>query len=194
MVNESALQFFEKQQYGKATVLLEKQVREKTYTLDTFQLLAKCYAQMGHYMKAIEKVKQGLSLIGETPVLWESLEYYKKPLKLMEEALKEISKGGHTSSNINFLKKNIKQLITYGHYAEAVTWLSQATEVRKHKTTTILWIGMYLKDIFLLLEKGYDRYFDELLLDEMLFYYLKSGKMYERGFKEIQAYRKEMEV
>ncbi|MEH0156114.1 tetratricopeptide repeat protein [Limibacter armeniacum] len=192
---DSALQHFKAKRYNQSIALLRQSIKDDNAEVETYQLLAKCHFAKGNLNAAVKTVRKGLQKLGETPALWESLLSYNRRVKQLEDAFREISKGLHTSANINFLRNNIRQLIEHQCFEESIVQLRRATEVRKHKTTTILWIGQYLKEVYFSpYAEDYREHFDELLLDEILFYYLKSCKMFEKGFGEVQKARQKLDM
>ncbi len=114
-------------------------------------------------------------------------------MQQLEKALEEIKEGKHSTSSINFAKDHIGLLVESQQFDDALKHLHELAEARKLKTTNILWIGGYLKDLYFhdngthLKEK-----FDKLLLDEMLFYYLKSCKLYEKGYQDVREALKKL--
>lgn len=114
--------------------------------------------------------------------------------KKLEQALFEITDGQHSTENINYVKSHIKQLIKQKDFKEAYQLLHQLLEARQTNTTTILWIGSYLKDIFF--EEDAQKVakdFDKMALEEMLFYYLKACKLFDVGYQKVKDAVKELE-
>ena len=105
----------------------------------------------------------------------------------LEQALFEITDGQHSTEAIGYIKSFIKQLIKQGDFHVAYNTLHQLVEARQAKTTTILWIGSYLKDIFFN-ENATDisSTFDKAALEEMLFYYLKACKLFDPGYQKVK--------
>lgn len=114
--------------------------------------------------------------------------------KKLEQALFEITDGQHSSESISYIKSFIKQLISDGDFKQAYQILHQLVEARQAKTTTILWIGSYLKDIFFN-ENAVDvsGNFDKVAMEEMLFYYLKACKLFDPEYQKIKDAVKELE-
>ncbi len=114
--------------------------------------------------------------------------------KKLEQALFEITDGQHSTDCISYVKSYTKQLIKNQEFAEAYNVLHKLLEARQANTTTILWIGSYLKDIFFN-EKATEtaKKFDKMALEEMLFYYLKACKLFDPGYKKVKDAVKELE-
>ncbi len=110
----------------------------------------------------------------------------------ISEAVNEIVDGQHSTPTILSVRQYVTDLITAARYEQALGILHQLAEARKAKTTNILWIGSSLKDIYFEEEaEQYRSQFDKLLLDEILFYYLKACKLYEKGYSVIREALKE---
>ena len=117
-------------------------------------------------------------------------EYHSQQRKL-ENAIEQISDGQHTTPDVNFMRSNTKQLMEFGNYEKAIDQLSELSMARKQKTTNILWIGNYLKDIYFTPEaEPLHHKFDDLLFEEMLFYFLKACKLFEPEYKMVQDAKK----
>jgi len=105
----------------------------------------------------------------------------------IESALEEIKVGKYSTENINFLKSSIENLMEAKSYETALDLLKQLAIARQVKTTNILWIGAYLKDLYFNEEaKVLKPKFDQLMMEEMLFYYLKSCKLFDPGYNQIK--------
>ncbi len=105
----------------------------------------------------------------------------------LAQAVEEITEGRHSTPAILAIKQYTGDLITTAQYEAAIRILQQLADARKAKTTNILWIGSALKDIYFAEDATHTKpSFDRLLLDEMLFYYLKACKLYEKGYSIIR--------
>ncbi|UZR94769.1 hypothetical protein [Chondrinema litorale] len=114
--------------------------------------------------------------------------------KKLDKALFDIADGEHNTDTINYTKSFIRQLIKNNQFSKAYEILHQLVEVRQANTTTILWIGSYLKDIFFDEDAiKVSQRFDKTALEEMLFYYLKACKLFDPGYQKIKETVKELE-
>jgi len=111
-----------------------------------------------------------------------------------QNALAEIKEGKHNTDNINHLKASTHQLVMEEKYDAALEVLADLAKARQVKTTNILWIGSYLKDIYFQeTAKSLKDKFDKVLLEEMLFYYLKSCKLFDPCYEKIREHIKKFQ-
>lgn len=107
--------------------------------------------------------------------------------QVISSAVEEVVNGQHSTNNIVSVKQYTSDLILSGQFKTALNILHKLAVARKAKTTNILWIGNYLKDIYFHDDASeLKSSFDKLLLDEILFYYLKACKLYEKGYSVIR--------
>ncbi len=180
-------------QYSEAIRRLEEGVPSAERNTDYFLLYARAVHAQGLVSQAVRVLDEGLSILQEeSPLMHKRNEYHSQHRKL-ENAINQISAGQHTTPDVNFMKANTKQLIEAECFEEAIRQLSELSEARKQKTTNILWIGNYLKDVYFHPNaKAYQSRFDDLLFEEMLFYYLKACKLFEPEYKIIQEAKKKL--
>jgi len=107
--------------------------------------------------------------------------------QVVSSAVAEIMDGQHSTNHINSVKQYIHDLILSAQYELALNILYKLAEARKAKTTNILWIGGFLKEIYFNEDaSSLKTSFNKLLLDEIVFYYLKSCKLYEKGYNIVR--------
>jgi hypothetical protein len=108
-------------------------------------------------------------------------------LGTIQQAIQEITSGQHATDAISFLKANIRGLLDNHRFDTALALLHQTSIARQAKTTNILWIGSYLKDLYFNdRAENLKQKFDKLLMEEMLFYFLKSCKLYDPAYAVIK--------
>lgn len=178
-------------QFDEAIQLLAGEVDAAERSADYYLLLSRAIHAKGLLAKAVSALDEGIAAgLEESPLIHKRNEYHSQQRKV-ENAIEQIANGQHTTPDVNFIKSNTKQLIEFGSYEEAIDQLSELSVARKQKTTNILWIGNYLKDIYFIPEaQPLQPKFDDLLFEEMLFYYLKACKLFEPEYKVIQEAKK----
>ncbi|MFT6960898.1 MAG: tetratricopeptide (TPR) repeat protein [Flammeovirgaceae bacterium] len=158
-----------------------------------YMLLSKIYHAQGRLDDSYGLVEEGVGEFPEEIQLLQRKNEYFSHTKRLEKAVQQIADGKHTTDEINFAKSNITQLVDHKCFEVAIERLRLLANARKSKTTNILWIGNCLKDLYFHpeAEECKDQ-FDDLLFEEMLFYYLKSCKLFEPEYKLIQQAKKEL--
>lgn len=189
-----AQKYFSQAEYPQAEALLQQALTVQPPTADLYALLSKCLLAMGDYRKAQQLVEQATMALGEDIHLEEVRYFCQIRINKEHTSLQEIREGKYNTPAINALRQSVQDMIANGRYEAALQLLRCITEARKVKTTTIIWIGQLLKELYFAHpEAAYLRYsFDELLLDEVLFYYLKTCKMHEKEFREVQSHRQQV--
>ncbi|MGB0524046.1 MAG: tetratricopeptide repeat protein [Flammeovirgaceae bacterium] len=156
-----------------------------------FLLLGKAYHAKGELERAVSILEQGVGQHTSISELVQRRNEYQSHVNKVEKAIELITNGQHTTPEINFAKSNTGQLIENNCFETALKQLSDLARARKAKTTNILWIGNYLKDLYFHPNAEHLKgEFDDLLFEEMLFYYLKACKLFEPEYKVIQAAKK----
>ena len=111
----------------------------------------------------------------------------------IETSVEQVCNGKHSTKELAFIDKNTLQLILNKSFPAAIAQLKRLAEARKLKTVNILWIGEYLKNIYFIEEaKNHRNLFTKEVLSEILFYYLKSCKLFEPEYKIIQEAMKKI--
>ncbi|MDW7692161.1 hypothetical protein R9C00_14530 [Flammeovirgaceae bacterium SG7u.111] len=109
----------------------------------------------------------------------------------IETAIEEIRSGKHTTDNINYAKHVAEELMITLQFNQALELLGNLAEARQVKTTNILWIGSFLKDLYFNEKAKYLREtYTKSLLEEMLYYYLKSCKLFDPGYDIVKQHIK----
>jgi hypothetical protein len=178
-------------QHDEAFRMLEQGVPSAERGADYQLQWAKVIHAQGLLAKAVSFLEGAiLAFVGEAQLQQKRNEYYSQ-MKKLDNALLQIAEGQHTTPDVNFIKTNTRQLIDAACLLEAVQQLRALAVARKQKTTNILWIGHYLKDVFFHPQaEPVKPLFDDLLFEEMLFYYLKACKLFEPEYKLIQEAKK----
>lgn len=180
-------------QFQLAKSALEVAVLHQECTAEAFLLTAKLEATQGRLGPAGDQVQLGLARFEKEPNL---LAYQKTVAfhqKQIENAFAEIIAGKHTSADIEFVRENTHALMDSGEFDQALAQLRRLAEARKAKTTNILWIGHYLKDVYFHPQAAHLRsQFDKLLIDETLFYYLKACKLQDPGYQQLRQALKDL--
>jgi len=178
-------------QYNEAIQALETSVVPDERNPEYYLLLSKAIHAKGLLAQSVEILDEGMSKnFEDSPLIHKRNEYHSQQRKL-ENAVEQVGNGQHTSPDVNFIKSNTKQLIEAGCYEKAIDQLSELSIARKQKTTNILWIGNYLKDVYFLPDAEiWHHKYDDLLFEEMLFYFLKACKLFEPEYKIIQEAKK----
>lgn len=179
--------------YDEAISKLRQRVPASERSTDYFLLLARAIHAKGLIKESVSILDEGLATLeSESPLMHKRNEYHSQQRKL-ENALDQIASGQHTTPDVNFMKSNTRQLIESESFEAAIRQLNELSVARKQKTTNILWIGNYLKDIYFHPNaKAFQDRFDDLLFEEMLFYYLKACKLFEPEYKIIQDAKKQL--
>ncbi len=179
------------QQYNEAIALLNSEIATEDRNTDYYLLLSRAMHTQGLLEQAVAILNEGIDADkADSPLIHKRNEYQSQYRKL-ENAIEQIGNGQHTTPDVNFIKANTKQLMESGNYAQAIDQLSALSMARKQKTTNILWIGNYLKDIYFTPEAvALHPKFDDLLFEEMLFYFLKACKLFEPEYKIVQEAKK----
>lgn len=176
--------------YKEALALLEG-VGEDGHSIDYYLLLSKAVHGRGMLAEAVEVLDKAMRKFGSEAQLQQKRNEYYSQHKKIENGLEQIGDGQHSTPDVNFVKANTKQLIEQECFEAAVAQLSALSAARKLKTTNILWIGNYLKDLYFAPGAEHIRsQYDDLLFEEMLFYYLKACKLFEPEYKIIQEAKK----
>lgn len=178
---------------GKFDEAVEKlqEIDQSTAGHQYFLLLGKAYHAKGELKMAVSILQQGIDSHSSVSELVQRKNEYGSHVAKVERAIELITNGQHTTPEINFAKSNTGQLIENKCFDTALSQLSSLAMARKAKTTNILWIGNYLKDLYF--HPNAERIqeeFDDLLFEEMLFYYLKACKLFEPEYKVIQEAKK----
>lgn len=156
-----------------------------------FLLLGKAHHAKGELELAVSVLEQGVGLHANISELVQRRNEYNSHVHKVHKAIELITNGQHTTPEINFAKANTGQLIDNKCFDTALKQLSDLARARKAKTTNILWIGNFLKDLYFHPNAEHLRgQFDDLLFEEMLFYYLKACKLFEPEYKIIQDAKK----
>jgi tetratricopeptide (TPR) repeat protein len=187
----SVQSLFNQKQYQEVVALLEQY---NSLSSDQLLLFASAYAEQGETHKALDICELGHKQFPGNDEINRLKQLLDRQSHLIEQGLAEVTSGHHSSDNISFLKQHTKQLIEHGRFESGLKQLHQLAEARQAKTTNILWIGNYLKDIYFepnaasLLPL-----FDRLLLEEMLFFYLKSCKLFDPGYQKVKEAIKKLD-
>ncbi|GAB4333115.1 MAG: hypothetical protein OHK0038_09120 [Flammeovirgaceae bacterium] len=186
MLDEAA-KYYEQRQYDKAIELAKGTLEEGNTPLEVGLLLCRSYLAQGDFKNALETAKNLIKQGHQDKTLQAIVSSYESHLSHLERGMQQIREGQHSSDDINALKESSWKLIENKAFYAALSQLRLLAEARKAKTTNILWIGQYLKEIFFADEAQDLRpKFDKLLLDEILFYYLKSCKLHEKGYTIVR--------
>lgn len=184
---EEATKYYEQRQYDKAIEIAKETFGANNASLEVGLLLCRSYLAQGDFKNALNTAKYLLQQGHDDKTLLAIVSSYESHLVHLERGLQQIREGQHTSEDITLLKESCAKLIENKAYYAALSQLRLLAEARKAKTTNILWIGQYLKDIFFAEEAQELRSkFDKLLLDEILFYYLKACKLHEKGYQIVR--------
>ncbi len=152
-----------------------------------YQLLTASYVKLGDIDSAMKNIEQAVAEESGEPIYASLLAEVQELLTKRNLAVTQIEEGRHNSEAIQFAKENSKELIENCCFDAAKDQLTLLAAARKVKTTNILWIGNYLKDIYFHPKAAYIKeHFSRLLLSEITFYYLKACKLFEPEYKEIQ--------
>lgn len=168
-----------------------KEIEVSTASYKYFLLLAKAHHAKGELAQAVKVLEEGLSLHPDLSELLQRRNEYASHVNKLNKAMELITNGQHTTPEINFAKTNTGQMIDHGAFEAALQQLRDLAKARMAKTTNILWIGNYLKELYFHPQAAHLKSeFDDLLFEEMLFYYLKACKLFEPEYKVIQAAKK----
>ena len=160
-----------------------------------FILQSKIYHLQGRLEAAVLSAERGVEKYSDDMQLLQRKNEYQAHLNRLNKALLLIADGQHASDEINFAKSNTVTLIDSQCFEPAIVQLTKLSEARKAKTTNILWIGSLLKDVYFHSNaSNYQNIFTDLLFEEMLFYYLKSCKLFEPEYKKIQEAKKALKT
>lgn len=183
-----ATKYLQERQLPQALSLTREVLTEQPEHAEGLLLLSKCLLAAGDIRGAEQALTKATPLFSASPgQLGEHQKAVHKQVSTLEEALHQIREGQHVSDQIQFVKNSVSSMLGTGLYAEALSMLRELTEARKAKTTNILWIGNYLKDLYFAEGALYLRQaFEKFLLDEIIFYYLKACKLYEPGYQLIR--------
>jgi hypothetical protein len=184
---EEATKYYEQRQYEKAIEVAKGTLEGGNIPLELGLLLCRSYLAQGDFKNALETAKSLLKQGHDDKTLQAIVSSYESHLAHLERGMQQIREGQHSSDDINALKESSWKLIENKAFYAALSQLRLLAEARKAKTTNILWIGQYLKEIFFA-EEAQDlrTKFDKLLLDEILFYYLKACKLHEKGYNVVR--------
>ncbi|MEN7548883.1 hypothetical protein AAG747_13255 [Rapidithrix thailandica] len=184
---DQAQTYYQSEQYHKAIELLEKELQNSHPSPEIFGLLSRCYLAIGDIIRSEKIAAQGLESYSDSDILQEIYNNSKNQLNQILLAIRQIEDGQHTSAEINFIKANTELLIKNQQFEQAIDQLSLLADARKAKTTNILWIGQYLKEIYFEPAAEVHKHkYTKLLFEEVIFYYLKACKLYEKGYQEIR--------
>lgn len=172
------------QQFGQIIGALQSANAQTEYA---WILLAQSCAEIGDYETGADACQRGLTEYPGQAELVRLQSVFADLKAQQEQAMSEIAAGQHASDAINQWKQYIKTMIEQGLYESALRQLHRFAEARQIKTTNILWIGNYLKDVYFAKEAQYllPR-FERMLLEEMLFYYLKACKLFDPGYSVVK--------
>ena len=178
---------FQSENYAQVICLLEAEIKKGNEEGDIYHLLSQSYMAVGNIGHACIYAEKSCLLDPDAVLLREHLHACKEAKHTINSAIAQITDGEHNSKQINFVKANTLQIIESKDYQLAIAQLYRLTKARKAKTTNIIWIGGYLKNVYFHTEATmYQALFDKILLDEIVFYYLKAGKLYEKGYQVIR--------
>ncbi|MBX2841176.1 MAG: hypothetical protein KTR26_05365 [Flammeovirgaceae bacterium] len=156
-------------------------------------ILANAYFEVGDIPNAVNEIDHALSITPDKGNLLQNKRSFMQFQAVLNTAIDEVRAGKHSTDNINYFKSNISLLVAQECFETAIDQLKMMAEARQTKTTNILWIGSSLKDIFFndkaIMFK--DR-FDRPLLEEMIFFYLKSCKLFDPGYQQVQEALKKL--
>ncbi len=188
---QDAVKYYETHQYEKVIELYSKEEFNPT-SIDEGLLLCRSHLAQGDFKGALLCAKKMISKGFKDPTLLSIVESYESHVKALDMGVSQIESGLHTSEEINYLKESTSKLIENKAFLAAITQLRAFAEARKAKTTNITWIGQYLKEVYFHEDATSLRHlFDEkLLLDEILFYFLKACKLFEPEYKVVQEHMK----
>ena len=185
----SAKEYHDREQFHEAIAELQKIVCSEENENDiVYYLLSVNYMKLGDIACASENIQQAIKIKADFLTYTNLLQEIDSLLVKRKSAIDQISGGQHDSEAIHFIKENMKQLIENRCFKAAKDQLSLLAIARKSRTTNILWIGDYLREIYFHPKADFLRIeFDHLLLSEITFYYLKSCKLFEPEYEEIQG-------
>ncbi|WP_169513417.1 hypothetical protein [Flexithrix dorotheae] len=160
---------------------------------EILNILANAYFEVGDIPNAVTEIDHALALSPDKGSLQQNKKNFMQFQAVLNTAIEEVRAGKHSTDNINYFKSNISQLISQECFETAINQLKLMAEARQAKTTNILWIGSSLKDIYfndkaIMFKDKYDR----TLLEEMIFYYLKSCKLFDPGYQQVQGALKKL--
>ncbi|PWJ44024.1 hypothetical protein [Sediminitomix flava] len=177
-----------KHNYKEAQEILINVLKaDQKHSPKIFELLSDCYFGMGDIREAVAAAELGIREAITEGNLRSTLFSHQQGLNKINEGLKEVKAGGYNTEAILFIKDNCKKLIANECFEVAIYQLRNLAEARMIKTTKILWIGQLLKEVYFSSKaKKLRAEFDELLLSEILFYYLKSCKLFEPEYNVVR--------
>ena len=186
-----AVKYYEEHQYEKVIELYTAEDVNPS-SVEEGLLLCRSHLAQGDFKGALMCAKTLLTRGFKDQTIISIIESYESHVETLDAGIHQIEEGKHSSTEINFLKESTSKLIENKAFIAAITQLRKLAEARKAKTTNIIWIGQFLKDIYFEEDaKNVHDYFDEkFLLDEILFYYLKACKLFEPGYKVVQDHAK----